>query len=297
MMDAIARAPVVDDEVTLRDIVELMWQSRVLIMVFTAICALVAGGLGLRLTKKYEALIVISTVSGTQGGTGQGGGLSSMLSEFGGLASLAGLSIGGDSRKAEFAMVLQSALLTTTYIKDHNLLPVLFYKQWDAERGTWKPLPPEKVPTLWKANEFFRSKVRKVNTDSKTGIITMAITWTDPHVAADWANGIVKLTNDYLRNKAIAQSDRNIAYLNEQAAKTDLIGARQAIFALLQTEINKEMLARGSDEYAFKVLDPAMPPERPSTPPPLLLLIGGMAAGLMLSVIFVFSRLAWRRSA
>ena len=296
-MDDITRVPVINDEVSFREVVELMWRSRVLVIVFTAVCTLAAGVVGFVLPKKYEALIIISPVS-TSSGSGQGGGgISSMLSEFGGLASLAGLSVGGDSRKAEFVQVLQSALLTTTYIKDNKLLPVLFYKQWDAQNQRWKPLPAEKMPTLWKANEFFRKKVRKVNTDSKTGIVTMAITWSDPQLAADWANGLVKLTNEYLRNKAIALSDRNIAYLNEQAAKTDLVGARQAIYSLLQTEINKQMLARGNDEYAFKVLDPAMAPERPTTPPPLLLMLGGVVGGFMLAAIFVFSRLAWRRSA
>ena len=295
-MDDITRVPVVDDAISFRDIVELWWQSRLMVIVVTAICTLAAGGVGLVLPKKYEALIVISPVSSTSG-SGQGGGISSMLSEFGGLASLAGLSVGGDSRKAEFVTVLQSALLTTTYIKNNNLLPVLFYKQWDTQNQRWKPLPADRMPTLWKASEFFRKKVRKINTDSKTGIVTMGVTWTDPQLAADWANGLVKMTNEYLRNKAIALSDRNIAYLNEQAAKTDLVGARQAISSLLQTEINRQMLARGNEEYAFKVLDPAMPPERPTTPPPLSLVLGGLLGGLMLTTIVVFSRLAWRRSA
>ena len=295
-MDDITRVPIVDDAISFRDVVELWWQSRLMVIVVTAICTLLAGGVGLVLPKKYEALIVISPVS-TTAGSGQGGGISSMLSEFGGLASLAGLSVGGDSRKAEFVTVLQSALLTTTYIKNNNLLPVLFYKQWDTQNQRWKPLPADKMPTLWKANEFFRKKVRKINTDSKTGIVTMGVTWTDPQLAADWANGLVKMANEYLRNKAITLSDRNIAYLNEQAAKTDLVGARQAISSLLQTEINKQMLARGNEEYAFKVLDPAMPPERPTTPPPLSLALGGLLGGLMLTTIVVFSRLAWRRSA
>lgn len=296
-MDDITRVPIVDDAISFRDVVELWWQSRLMVIVVTAICTLLAGGVGLVLPKKYEALIVISPVSTTAGSGQGGGGISSMLSEFGGLASLAGLSVGGDSRKAEFVTVLQSALLTTTYIKNNNLLPVLFYKQWDTQNQRWKPLPADKMPTLWKANEFFRKKVRKINTDSKTGIVTMGVTWTDPQLAADWANGLVKMANEYLRNKAIALSDRNIAYLNEQAAKTDLVGARQAISSLLQTEINKQMLARGNEEYAFKVLDPAMPPERPTTPPPLLLVLGGLLGGLMLTTIIVFSRLAWRRSA
>ena len=296
-MDTSTRLPIADDEISLREIVRLLWQARWLVITLTAVCALVGAGLQIVLPKRYEAIIVISPASQTTGGAGQGGGMSSMLSEFGGLASLAGLSVGGDSRKAESLTVLQSGALTEDYIQKNNLLPVLFYKQWDAQARRWKPTTKEKMPTLWKANEFFRKSVRKIVTDTKTGIVNMTITWTDPELAAEWANGRVKLTNDYLRNKAIQQSDRNIDYLTQQAAKTDVVGVRQAIYAILQTEINKEMLARGNDEYAFKVLDPAQAPERPSSFGAIALIAAGMVGGMMLSVIIVFSRLAWRRSA
>jgi uncharacterized protein involved in exopolysaccharide biosynthesis len=296
-MDTSTRLPIADDEISLREIVRLLWQARWLVITLTAVCALVGAGLHIVLPKRYEAIIVISPASQTTGGAGQGGGMSSMLSEFGGLASLAGLSVGGDSRKAESLTVLQSGALTEDYIQKNNLLPVLFYKQWDAQARRWKPTTKEKMPTLWKANEFFRKSVRKIVTDTKTGIVNMTITWTDPELAAEWANGLVKLTNDYLRNKAIQQSDRNIDYLTQQAAKTDVVGVRQAIYAILQTEINKEMLARGNDEYAFKVLDPAQAPERPSSFGAIALIAAGMVGGMMLSVIIVFSRLAWRRSA
>lgn len=296
-MDTSTRLPIADDEISFKEIVRLLWQARWLVITLTALCALVAGIAYLVLPKRYEAIIVISPASQNTPGSGQGGGLSSMLSEFGGLASLAGLSVTGDSRKAESLAVLVSGALTEDYIRKNNLLPVLYYKQWDAQAQRWKPTTKEKMPTLWKANEFFKKKVRKINTDTKTGIVTMTITWTDPDMAAEWANGLVKLTNEYLRNKAIQQSDRNITYLNEQAAKTDAVGARQAIYAILQTEINKEMLARGSDEYAFKVLDPAQSPERPSSFGAVVLIAAGLVGGFMLSVIVVFSRLAWRRSA
>jgi uncharacterized protein involved in exopolysaccharide biosynthesis len=295
-MDAQTRTAVADDEISLKEIVRLLWQSRWLVITVTAIFAVLAATYAWIKPKQYEALIVISPAS-TSPGSGQGGGLSSMLSEFGGLASLAGLSVGGDSRKAESVTVLQSSALTENYIQKNDLLPVLFHKLWDPRTRSWKTRDPEKIPTLWKANEFFSKKVRKLNTDTKTGIVMLTVTWTDPKLAATWANDLVRMTNDFLRNKAIQQADRNIAYLNEQAAKTEVVGVRQAIYALMQTEINKAMLARGSDEYAFKVLDPAQPPEKSSSPSPLLLVMAGVIGGFMLAAIVVFGRLAWRRSA
>jgi uncharacterized protein involved in exopolysaccharide biosynthesis len=149
--------------------------------------------------------------------------------------------------------------------------------------------------TPWKGNEFFKKNVRTVVTDPKTGLVTMTIKWTDPHIAAKWANDLVSLTNSYLQKKAIAESERNIAYLNGEAAKTDVLPVKQAIYTILQSEINKEMLARGNDEYAFKILDPAVPPERPSTPPATFLMAGAFIGSLGLALFIAFAYVAWLR--
>jgi uncharacterized protein involved in exopolysaccharide biosynthesis len=146
---------------------------------------------------------------------------------------------------------------------------------------------------LWKGNEYFKKKVRSIVTDSKTGLVTLTIAWKDPRIAANWANGLVALTNDYLRKKAIEESERNIAYLNAQANKTDVVAVKQAIYTILQTEINKEMLARGSDEYAFKILDPAVAPEKPSTPTLAFMVVLAVFGSLALSVLIAFIRVAW----
>jgi LPS O-antigen subunit length determinant protein (WzzB/FepE family) len=102
------------------------------------------------------------------------------------------------------------------------------------------------------------------------------------------------MTNDFLRDQAIRESERNIAYLNEQATKTDLLGARQAIFTILQSEINKVMMARGNDEYALKVLDPAFAPELASSPKLALWLAIGFVGGLILAIFAVIVRNEWR---
>ena len=48
--------------------------------------------------------------------------------------------------------------------------------------------------------------------------------------------------------------------------------------------IKKEMLARGSDEYGLKVIDPATVPEKKSYPLPALWISAGAALGLALGV-------------
>jgi len=239
--------------------------------------------------KKFEAVIVVAAVSNTPGGA-QMGGLSSLASQFGGIASLAGISVGGDSRKSESLAVLQSESLTEGYIRTNNLLPVLYRRDWDSAKMQWKTDNPEKIPTLWKANQYFKKKIRSVVTDSKTGLTLLTIRWRDPVAAAKWANELIGITNDFLRDKAIAESERNIEYLHQEAAKTNIVEARQAIYSLLQTEINKVMVARGNREYAFKILDPAAVPEKPVSPILAIWCAVGTLGGLAVAVFAVLAR-------
>jgi uncharacterized protein involved in exopolysaccharide biosynthesis len=278
-----------DEAINLRDLFYIFRRDRWMIISVIAACALTAGAVALLLPKEYEASVLVSPVASSAGG-GQMSALSSLATQFGGLASLAGVSVSGDSKRSESVAVLQSEALTEQYIQANNLLPVLFRKKWDTVKEKWTTTDPTEIPTLWKANRLFNDRIRKVSTETKTGLVTMTIRWTDPHFAATWANGLVKATNEFLRERAIRDSETNIVYLNGQAAITDAVGVKQAIYTILQSEISKAMLARGSDEYALKVIDPAVAPEKPFFPKLPLWLAAGIALGMVFSAVIVIFR-------
>jgi uncharacterized protein involved in exopolysaccharide biosynthesis len=275
------------EDVNVGSIFALAWSGRSLICWTTLVFALVACGAAFVLPKSFVATSIIAPVSNSS--SGSLGGLSSLVSQFGGLASLAGISMGGDSKKFESLAVLQSEQLTEKYIVSNDLLPILFASRWDPARNTWKSTDPKKIPTPWQANQYFKT-IRTVSTDTKTGLITIAITWKDPKTAARWVNDLVNLTNEHLRNKAIREGEADVAYLNEQASKTDAVAVKQGIYNMLQNEINKIMVAKGSNEFALKVLDPAIAPEKPSSPLPVRWTLEGFFAGLLLSLLIVFNR-------
>ena len=281
------------DEADAREHLTLLWRSKWLVVALTLAFGALATVASFLMSKQYEATIMLSPVSMKGGQMGSSGG---MASELGGIAALAGVSLGGDTAKAEAVAVLQSESLTEGYIRQNNLLTILYRNNWDATRNVWKNTNPEKVPTVWKASRKFDKSIRKVVTQPKTGLVTMTITWTDPKLAATWANGLVQMTNDELRDKAIHESERNIAYLTAEAAKSNVVEVRQAIYSIMKTEINRAMIARGSDEYAFKIVDPATPPELASSPNKPLWLLAGLMAGFVLSVAVVFARASWNRS-
>lgn len=293
-MDARTRSSMLRDEISLREVVEHLRQRKWSVLCVTGVLTLAAAIAAWTVPRIYRASIIISPVTNTPGSGGTGA--SSMLSQFSGLASLAGLGLGPDTKRYEAVAVLQSETITEDYIQNNSLLPVLYPRLWDTSTHRWRPGDPDDIPTVWKATQRFKRHIANVTTDSKTGLVTLTITWYDARRAATWANDLVKMTNEYLRGKAIAESDRNIAYLNSEAAKTDVVGVKQAIYSLLQSEISKEMLARGSEEYALKVIDHAVAPEEPYIPQPLMWTLIGVASGLLVSVMASFVSVSWHRS-
>lgn len=243
------------------------------------------------LPPQYDASVIVSPVSNDDG---QLGALGSLASQFSGLASLTGVSAASTIERNKALVILESRALTERYITSQNLLPILFDDRWNAEKQQWRGSGPDKTPTLWRANKRFDDDIRTVREGPKTGLIKLTITWKDPNLAAQWANGLIREANNYLRTEAVDESERNIAYLRGLIANTDLVTIRDAISAVLEKEINKQMLARGTEEYALKVLDPALPSERPEILRKAGWVLGGGLGGLFLSVLFVLLRASIR---
>jgi uncharacterized protein involved in exopolysaccharide biosynthesis len=289
-MDTAVYSGAQTDEIRMKDLVQMVLLYRYRIALFMICCTIVVGVLSYLVQKQYDVTIVISPVTSTSDKSLGGGALGGLS----GLAALAGMSLGSDSKKNESLATLESQALIQRYIRDNNLMPILYENLWDAGNNKWKVTDPKKVPTLWKATQFFKT-IRTVTPDNKTGMVTLKIRWKDPILAAQWANGLVKMTNDYERETAIAESDRNIAYLTQQAAATDVLGIKQAIYNLLQSEISKSMIARGTPEYAFKVIDPGLVPERAAFPQKPIWVLAAFFGSFIVAIVVLLARIAWQK--
>jgi uncharacterized protein involved in exopolysaccharide biosynthesis len=274
------------EDITLREFAQVMWRGKAWTLVITLGLTAAALAVAWVMPKRYEARAVISAVTKDP----HGSTLGSALAQLGGLGDLTGAA-GGP--RAEALATLQSDILTGRYIRDQNLLPVLYARKWDASKHAWKVSDPKTVPTVWRATLYFSDIRTVVPNDKKTGLTTISVIWTDPVLAAKWANDLVQLTNDYLRQQAIDEAEANMAYLREQSDKTNIVEMRAVIYTLMQGELRNAMTARGNREFAFKVIDPAVPPEKPSSPKLVFWGLGGFAGGLLISMLVAVARTGW----
>lgn len=122
-------------------------------------------------------------------------GLSSALGGLGGLASLAGINLGSSTSVEENIAVLQSKEFIWEFIKDNKLMPVIFEDAWDSGKNNWIESEPDNQPSLWDAyRAFIDDGILKIATNKDTGLVSIGIEWTDPVLAAEWANGLVEKT-------------------------------------------------------------------------------------------------------
>ncbi len=264
------------DEIDLIELGTAAWRYKYVIGVTILVAVLAALYLALSAAPIYRSEAVVIEVKEQ----GIGGG-PSLAGQLGGIAGLVGVKLGG-AGVSEARAVLESNKLVEDFIQLHNLLPVL-------TKGASESL------SVWRGTLLFRKEVLSIKEAEGTGSIRVATSWGDPKIAAQWANSFVALANETVRSRARDESERNVAYLNDQLKQTDVVELRRVLYNLLEHETQSLMLANAKHEYAFTVIDPARVPEFRTSPRRTLIVSIGAVLGMVLGVIVAFLHSTWRR--
>ena len=269
----------------LRDLAVRIWQYRRLIVICASLSTVGFILAAFLLTPTYRASVVMISAGGDRRSLSRS--LGSAFGQLEGLTSLAGISVGGaDEGTQESLAVLRSRDFSERFIKDKNLLPVLFPKKWDATQGKWNTTV-DKQPTFAQAFKYFNERIRSIVEDKKTNLVTLQIDWKDRSAAASWANELVDRLNAEMRDRALSNAGASLEYLERELSQTNETAARESISKLIETQIQQRMLANVSREYAFRVVDKAMVPDPKEvlSPNKPLLVISGPIIGFFVGFI------------
>jgi uncharacterized protein involved in exopolysaccharide biosynthesis len=275
-----------DGPIDLRAFAARLWSRRLWIVASVVFFTAAFASVAFLMTPIYRAATVFVSASvGSSGMSRLLGGASVSLEN---LAPLAGINLSSGATETEESLaVLKSRHFTEAFIEDRHLMPELFPGKWDVQNRKWKTdvVPP----TPAKAYKYFNNTIRSVFQDKKTGLITLQIDWRDRTEAAEWANDLLKRLNAEMRSRAIGSASASVRYLENELNTTTVVGTREAISRLMEAQINKRMLANVTEEYAFRVVDSAMAPDKNDVfkPKKLLLLVAGVALGALVGVVGV----------
>jgi uncharacterized protein involved in exopolysaccharide biosynthesis len=270
--------------IDLRAVVATIRAHRWWLIISTVLFAGLFMAAAFMMTPVYRSTAVLVPASADRSGMGS---LDSALGGLGGLISLAGIDIGSGSVATEEALaVLTSREFTENFIRDENLMPVLFADQWDPDAQKWKGEEAD-WPTAADAFRYFDGTIRTVSRDNQRGLINIEIEWKEPEQAALWANELVRRVNEEMRMRAIESTTASLAYLEKELLATSIVESRTAIGRLMEAQINRRMFANVTEEYVFRIAGKALPPDRKDVvrPRKLLMSLLGVAIGLTVGVL------------
>ena len=288
-----------DDEIDLRELFGVLWAGKIKIIAITAVFAVASVNHALSIPNQYKATALLAP-------TQSSGGLSGVLGRLGGLASLAGVSIGGgESSEGQIAQeIMRSWSYIEGFITDNDLAVELAAVQgwnevsnelqfndnvYDTENKQWLIENEDGVtgpPSSWNLFEAFSGRLA-VSEDKRTGLVSVSIEYYSPQVAKRWVDLYVESINRFMQQRQVEKVSNNISYLEAQIEKTAIAEMREVFYTIIEEQTKSKMLAEASPDYAFVAVSPSMVPEEKSQPNRAFICISGTLLGGMLSVLLV----------
>ncbi len=298
-----------DDEIDLRELFCALWRGKWIILLSTIVFSFGAVYYALNLPNIYRSDVLLApTQSSSQGG------LSRMAAQFGGLAALAGVDLGGqNSDQTQLAVqVMKSRKFISEFIKKHQLLaPLVAGKGWNSSTNAliydntiyddvnhrWlgsKGEPSNAAkPTEQQAYGIF-SGIFTIDQDKGSGLYTVSVSFYSPYIAKEWVTLLIEDINNVMRERSITETSKNLAYLNKQLDKTSIADMQNTFYSLIEDQTKSLMLAEVQDEFIFKIIDPAVVPESKFKPKRSFIVILGTLLGGILGILVVLANFIFR---
>ena len=288
-----------DDEIDLRELFHVLWDKIFYIGAITSIFSLISIIYALMLPNIYQSQAVMMPMEANQG-------MSGMLGQYSGMASLAGISLPSESgSKAQEAIArIQSFEFFSNsflpHIKLENLMAVKKWNQasntltydasaFNSESGQWvrkvKP-PTSTIPSSQQAYKQYQA-IMSVSEDKKTSFVTLSVEHKSPVIAQQWVEIMMDQIDQVMRDQDRQTALQSIAYLNSLAPTVNYEEISKALASLQQEQMKRLMMVEANENYIFKVLDSPIVPEMKVKPKRSLIVILGTILGMMLSVLGV----------
>jgi uncharacterized protein involved in exopolysaccharide biosynthesis len=209
------RAAKEGDEISLLDLLIVLAGRKRVILWVTAVFAILAIVISLLLPQRYTATVTLLT---PQQNSSMGAALASQLGSMGGMAALAGGSLGLKSPNDQFVGMLKSRTVEDAMVQKFGLMQEYHMKYFSDARKAF-----EKHVT--------------VDGSGKDALIHISVDDRDPRRAADLANGYIDQFRILSQHLAITEASQRRLFFEQELeqAKNNLANAEEALKLTEQT--------------------------------------------------------------
>ncbi|MDC0166164.1 Wzz/FepE/Etk N-terminal domain-containing protein [Gammaproteobacteria bacterium] len=283
-------------EIDLKKVFTILWHKKILIT-FITLLSLTISIIYASMTPdiyKSSALLVPSSSKDS---------LSSKLSSYSPIASLAGFGVASDeiTKSQEALERIKSFEFFSNhflpYIKLQNLVAT---KEWLPETDTliydksvydensdkWlrqSNYPQISIPSEQEAFKTY-TKILYIFEDKKKSLISISLEHQSPRIAKKWLDIIIENINSSMREEDKLNAINSINYLNESSQSTTIQSMKDAIASLQETQMQTLMLASANKNYIFKTIDSPLIAEENFKPKRLLIIIFGFFIGVIFGI-------------
>ena len=285
-----------DHEIDFSKFFYMLWDKIFYIGVTTSIFLLISITYALMLPNIYKTEALMMPVE-------ENNGMGGMLEEYGGMASLAGLSLPSEtaSKSQEAIARIQSfEFFSNNFLPNIMLENLLAVKTWNpagntlaynksdfnSESRQWvrKVRPPKStIPSSQEAYEKY-SEILMVSEDKRTQFVTLSIEHESPFIAQQWAELIIDQIDQKMRAQDREIATKSLEYLNSLAPTVNYEGIKKALSSLQEVQMKQLMMVEANEDYIYKILDSPTAPEMKFKPSRLLIVILVTILGFILSI-------------
>ena len=294
-----------DDEIDLRELWQVIWAGKLKITAITLVFAIASVFYALSLPNMYKSSMLL-----TPSQNDAKGGLSALAAQYGGLAAMAGINLGGlggDNGRIEQAVELMTSWpFLESFVNKYNIKPqIMALKGWDKKKkqlvyddDIYNPRTKMWVrevdidkgetsePSSYETFEKF-SKMLSVNIDSKSGMISLSVEHYSPEIAFDWVGLLKEEINSFYQEKDMLEAQNNIDYLEKKIHQTNVTDMQSVFYKMIEGQMKTLMLAEVSEQYLIKTVVPAKVAEEKSKPRRLLIVLLTIMLGGIVSTIAI----------
>jgi len=257
----------------------LLWQRRWLVFAVPLLVALAAGLTAEFVMRKvWRAEAVVTPVSPSENMQSQIGGSLDALGGAGGLSALLGFA--GQSSNTIIAQryiaIMSSYAFTMSLVERYHLAkPVI------AESGE----DPARV-TPWKLYNLIHERFQ-CDYDYKSGNLSLFFLAPNRDEARRILGSYLENLRDKLRNEEIQSSSEATKSLQDEVRKTSDALLQNQLYELMARQIQHEKLAQVQADFAFKLVEPPVVPDRHYSPRAMTYFVLSGSATFFLLCVFL----------
>lgn len=287
--------------IDLFDYIELIFSKKFTILIFVSSFIMVSLIISFLLNDKYSssALIKLSTQNDSSS-------ISGISSQYGGLASLVGISLPSSSQNQEEFVIefikskeflkhllefekVKENLFATKYFDNSSNKIVYDSKMYDSVSDKWvrnvKYFQSEE-PSYVEIHPIYLKNLNIVK-DRQSNFISLDFRSESPYFANQFLELIVNELNSILRKKDLSESSMAVKYLTQEQLKSKTLVENEAISNLMEEQLKTQMLSNLKEDYKVEYIDPPFIPEVPSAPNRIFIIIIAFIIGFISSLIYI----------